>query len=30
MSEMTVDNILAVLEGNLPPNCVNADSIDWS
>ena len=30
MSEMTVDNILAVLRGELPPNCVNSDSIDWS
>ncbi len=29
MSEMTVDNILAALEGNLPPNCVNADEINW-
>jgi glyoxylate reductase len=29
MSEMTVDNILAVLGGRLPPNCVNADRLDW-
>lgn len=29
MSEMTVDNILAVLRGKLPPNCVNADQINW-
>ena len=29
MSEMTVDNILAVLKGELPPNCVNADQINW-
>jgi glyoxylate reductase len=30
MSEMTIDNILAVLRGKLLPNCVNADHIDWS
>lgn len=29
MSQMTVDNILAVLEGKLPPNCVNSDDINW-
>ena len=29
MSEMTVENILAVLKGDLPPNCVNADRINW-
>ena len=29
MSEMTVDNILAVLNGKLPPNCVNAGDINW-
>ena len=29
MAEMTVDNILAALEGNLPPNCVNAERIGW-
>lgn len=29
MSEMTVENILAAIEGNLPPNCVNADRINW-
>ena len=29
MSEMTVDNILAAVDGKLPPNCVNADRIDW-
>lgn len=29
MSEMTVDNILAVLDGKLPPNCVNTDRIKW-
>ncbi len=30
MSEMTVDNILAVLRGELPPNCVNSDEINWA
>jgi glyoxylate reductase len=30
MSEMTVENILATIDGELPPNCVNADMIDWS
>lgn len=30
MSEMTVDNILASIDGKLPPNCVNADKINWS
>ena len=29
MSEMTVDNVLAVIRGELPPNCVNADQINW-
>lgn len=29
MSQMTVDNILAVLQGKLPPNCVNSDQINW-
>ncbi len=29
MSEMTVDNILAALRGELPPNCVNSDQINW-
>lgn len=29
MSQMTVDNILAVLRGELPPNCVNRDQINW-
>jgi glyoxylate reductase len=29
MSEMTVDNILATICGKLPPNCVNADRINW-
>jgi glyoxylate reductase len=29
MSEMTVDNILDVLDGRLPPNCVNADRLNW-
>ncbi|MBT3942572.1 MAG: D-glycerate dehydrogenase [Chloroflexi bacterium] len=29
MSEMTVENILATLNGKLPPNCVNADRINW-
>jgi len=29
MSEMTVDNILATIGGKLPPNCVNADRINW-
>lgn len=29
MSEMTVDNVLAVLKGELPPNCVNTDRINW-
>ncbi|MDP6273516.1 MAG: D-glycerate dehydrogenase, partial [Dehalococcoidia bacterium] len=30
MSEMAVDNILATIEGKLPPNCVNAGDINWS
>ena len=30
MTAMNVDNILAALRGELPPNCVNADQIDWS
>ena len=30
MSQMTVDNILAVLRGELPPNCVNSEHINWS
>lgn len=30
MSEMTVENILATIDGKLPPNCVNADRINWS
>jgi glyoxylate reductase len=29
MSEMTVENILATIDGKLPPNCVNADRINW-
>ncbi len=29
MSQMTVDNILAALEGKLPPNCVNSEEINW-
>lgn len=29
MSEMTVDNILAVLRGELPPNCVNSEHLNW-
>lgn len=29
MSEMTVDNVLAVLKGQLPPSCVNSDQINW-
>ena len=29
MSEMTVDNIPATISGGKPPNCVNADQIDW-
>lgn len=29
MSQMTVDNVLAVLNGQLPPNCVNSDQINW-
>ena len=29
MSQMTVDNILAALRGELPPNCVNSDQINW-
>ena len=27
MSEMTVDNIIAGLNGEIPPNCVNSDEI---
>jgi glyoxylate reductase len=30
MSEMTVENILLTIDGKLPPNCVNADRINWS
>ena len=29
MSQMTVDNILAVLRGELPPDCVNSERINW-
>ena len=29
MSEMTVDNILAALDGKLPPNCVNSKDLRW-
>ncbi|SVD64282.1 uncharacterized protein METZ01_LOCUS417136, partial [marine metagenome] len=29
MSEMTVDNIIAGIQGRLPPHCVNAEDINW-
>ena len=29
MATMTVDNILAGLKGELPPNCVNSDRLSW-
>jgi phosphoglycerate dehydrogenase-like enzyme len=30
MAMMTVDNILAALNGSVPPNCVNADRLTWA
>ncbi len=29
MSEMTVDNIIAGIQGKLPPHCVNTEDINW-
>ncbi len=30
MAMMTVDNILAALNGSVPPNCVNAGRLTWA